>query len=276
MTIVDTHQHLWGKYPCSWCAGIPALARDFGPEDYEVVRQDSGIVKTVFVEADVDEPYMLDEARHVQELSRTRGLIAGIVAAGRPEHSGFSRHLQALAQLPAVRGVRRILHTQPDALSQSPLFPEHLRLLPDFGFSFDLCVLARQLPLAYALVESCPQVNFILDHCGVPDLAGGAFDPWREWIMRLAAFPNLTCKVSGIVAYAHPATWTTADLRPWVEHVIANFGWDRVLWGSDWPVCNLTATLPRWLAAARELVAGATEEQQHAFFRANAERVYRV
>src|SRR5665213_2355765 len=197
--IVDTHQHLWGKFPCSWCGGMPTLARKFDLDDYRDATRDTGIAKTVFVEADVDEPHALDEARHVQELSRLHGSIAGIVAAGRPEREGFSRHLKALALLPAVRGVRRILHTQPDALSQSSLFAENLRHLPDFGFSFDLSVLARQLPLAFALIECCPRVNFVLDHCGVPDIKVRAFDPWREWITRLSALPNLSCKISGLV-----------------------------------------------------------------------------
>ena len=276
MTIVDTHQHLWGKFPCSWCAGIPVLNRSFGLEDYQAAAHGAGIARTVFVEADVDEPHALDEARWVQELSQAHPALGGIVAAGRPERAGFRAHLEALARLPALRGVRRILHTQPDALSQTPLFAENLRLLPDFGFSLDLCVLARQLPLAHALVAACPRVSFILDHCGVPDVKGRAFEPWRAWITRLAALPNLSCKISGLVVYADPAGWTVADLRPWVEHVVASFGWGRLMWGSDWPVCTQASSLQRWLAAARELAAGATEAERAAFFCGNAERVYRL
>jgi len=212
----------------------------------------------------------------IQQLAGTQPSIAGIVASGRPEHEDFPAHLAALAKLSHVRCVRRVLHTQPDALSQSPRFAENLRRLPDFGFTFDLCMLARQLPLAHALVAQCPRVTFILDHCGVPDVKGRAFETWREHIRQLATLPNLSCKISGLVAYADPATWTVDDLRPWVEHVIASFGWDRIVWGGDWPVCTLSAPLARWVEATRTLTSGATDDQRAKLFHRNAEKIYRV
>jgi predicted TIM-barrel fold metal-dependent hydrolase len=277
MHLVDTHQHLWDvrQFPYSWCAGIPALNRTFTLDDYRAAAADSGITKTVFMECDVDEPHALDEARHIQSLADANPLIAGIVASGRPEHDGFRAHLEQLATLSKVRGVRRVLHTQPDALSQSPLFAENLRLLPEFNFTFDLCVLARQLPLALALVAACPNVTFILDHCGVPDVKGRAFAPWREHIHEMAAHPHVTCKISGLVAYAN-SNWTVSDLRPWVEHVIESFGWNRVVWGGDWPVCTVNATLARWVDATRALTRDADYDQRSSFFHQNAERIYRV
>jgi len=277
MKLVDTHQHLWDlrQFPYSWCAGIAPLNRSFLLADYLAAARDTGITKTVFMECDVDEPHALDEARHVQSLAEKNPLIAGIVASGRPEHENFRAHLEHLAALPKVRGVRRVLHTQPDALSQSPRFPENLRLLSDFGFTFDLCVLARQLPVALALVRACPGVTFILDHGGVPDVKGRALDPWRAHIGELAALPNVACKISGLVAYAGE-NWTPDDLRPWVEHVLEKFGWDRVVWGGDWPVCTLTATLAQWVRATRELVRSASGAQQEKLFFRNAERLYRV
>lgn len=278
MHLVDTHQHLWdpARIPCTWCAGIPALNRRFGLDDYRAAAAGTGITRTVFVECDVDEPHALAEARLVQVLAEADPLIGGFVASGRPEHEGFRAHLAALAELPQLRGFRRVLHTQPDALSQQTRFIEHVRLLPEFGLTFDLCVLARQLPLAIALVDACPRVSFILDHCGVPDVRGRALDPWRDHLRQLAARPNVFCKISGLVAYADPAAWTVADLRPWVEHTLECFGWDRVLWGGDWPVCTLAAPLSRWVAATRELTAGATAEQRARLFHLNAERIYRV
>jgi predicted TIM-barrel fold metal-dependent hydrolase len=276
--LVDTHQHLWDlrRLPYSWCAGIPALNRNFVLADYTRAAAGLGITKTVFMECDVDEPRALDEARQIQALAEREPLIAGIVAGCRPEHPDFPRQLEQLAELPKVRGVRRVLHTQPDGLARDARFAENLRRLPRHGFTFDLCALARQLPAALALVEACPEVTFILDHCGVPDVKGGALDPWRNDIMLLARQPNVVCKVSGLVAYADPAAWTVADLRPWIDHVLGQFGWDRVVWGGDWPVCTLSATLCRWVEAVREIVAGATAAQQELFFHRNAERIYRV
>ena len=278
MPLVDTHQHLWdlNRFPYSWTNGIPALHRSFLLDDYASAAAGLGIAKTVFVECDVDEPHLLAEARHLQALAERHPLIAGIVASGRPERDGFRSHLEELARLPKVRGVRRVLHTQPDALSAEPRFAENLRLLPEFGFTFDLCVLARQLPAGIDLVRRCPQVTFILDHCGVPDVKGRALDPWREHIRTLAALPNVACKLSGLIAYADPARWTVDDLRPWVEHVVECFGWDRVVWGGDWPVCTLAAPLARWVEATRLLTRGATAVQRAQLFHRNAERIYRV
>lgn len=278
MYLVDTHQHLWDldRFPYTWCAGNATLNRSFRLSDYVAAAAGIDIAKTIFMECDVDEPHALAEAQSIQALADHAPLIHGIVASGRPERDGFRQHLDALAQLPRVRGVRRILHTQPDELSESRLFAENLRLLPEYNYTFDLCVLARQLPKAIALVQQCPRVSFILDHCGVPDVKGRAFEPWRTDMAELARLPNVACKISGLVAYADPQHWTVADLRPWVEHVLEQFGWERVVWGGDWPVCTLSSPLARWVAALRELTAGATEAQRAALFHQNAERIYRV
>lgn len=278
MYLVDTHQHFWDpqQFPYSWCKSVPPLNRRFGLDDYLAASEGLGIRKTVFMECDVDEPHGWDEASHVQRLAEEHTFIAGIVAAARPESTDFPQQLERLLKLPRLRGIRRVLHTQPDELSQSALFAENLAKLPSHRLTFDLCVLARQLPVAVRLVERCPAVSFILDHCGVPDVKAGALDPWREQITRLAEFPNVACKISGLVAYADPDTWSAEDLRPWVDHVVDRFGWERVLWGGDWPVCTLSASLAEWVEATQALFAAASASQRSAFFHRNAERLYRV
>ena len=277
MHLVDTHLHLWDleRQPCSWCAGIPALNRSFRFPDYFAASDDTPIRKAVFMECDVDDPHQLAEARSVQALADAHPLIAGIVASARPERADFAEQLEQLLALPKLRGLRRVLHVVPDAVSQQTLFRENLRRLPARGLTFDLCVLARQLPLARELVDVCPDVSFVLDHCGVPDVKGRAFDPWRAEIRALAERPNVHCKISGLVAYA-AADWTVDDLRPWVEHVVACFGWDRIVWGGDWPVCTLGAPLSRWVAATAKLFAGASLDERSRVYHRNAERLYRV
>ena len=275
MKRIDTHQHLWDldQFPYSWCAGIPVLNRSFRLPDYLAAAQGAEIVKTVFMECDVDEPHALAEAQHIQSLADRHTLIAGFVASARPERPDFPQQLAALRQLPKLRGIRRVLHVVADETSQSELFAANLRQLEDFDLSFDLCLLARQLPLGIRLARECPRVQFILDHCGVPDIKSKAFDPWRAHIAELAAFPNVVCKISGVVAYAGEP-WTVEDLRPWVEHVVASFGWDRILWGGDWPVCTLTASLEQWAGASDQLFVAATEAQREKVFYKNAERIY--
>ena len=278
LQLVDTHLHLWdlARFPYSWCAGIPKLNRSYRLADYHEAASGVNITKAVFMECDVDEPHLLEEARQVQKLAEADPLIAGIIASCRPEREGFRAHLDELLQLSKLRGLRRVLHTQPDELAQSRRFSDNLNRLPEFGLTFDLCVLARQLPVGIELVKRCPTVTFILDHCGVPDVKSGAFDPWREHVRRLAELPNVLCKLSGLVAYADPEHWTTEDLRPWVEHVVEHFGWDRMMWGGDWPVCTLAATLNQWVESALALTAQASFGDREKLFQRNAERVYRV
>ncbi len=279
MHLVDTHLHLWDleRLPCSWCAGIPALNRSFRLPDYLAASADTPITKAVFMECDVDDSHQLAEARHIQSLADAHPLIAGIVASARPERADFAEQLEQLAALPKLRGLRRVLHVAPDAVSRQSLFRENLRRLPALGLTFDLCVLARQLSLARELVDACPGTTFVLDHCGVPDVRAGAaaLDPWRDEIRALAARPNVHCKISGLVAYA-AADWTVSDLRPWVDHVVACFGWDRVVWGGDWPVCTLGAPLSRWVSATAELFSGASADERARLYHRNAERLYRV
>jgi predicted TIM-barrel fold metal-dependent hydrolase len=274
MRILDTHLHLvyLDRFSYPWLDGEPALKRQWPVESYFAEAAALGIEQALHMEVDVAEREMEDETRFVLNLD---GRIAGAIAAARPEHLDFPRHLERLASIPGVRGIRRILHTQPDGLSEGDIFAGNLRRLAAHGLSFDLCLLARQLPLGVDLARKCPDVQFVLDHCGVPDVAGEALDPWRDHIGWLAALPNVAAKISGIVAYARP-DWTVADLRPFVEHVIGSFGWDRVVWGSDHPVCTRTATLARWVEATRTLIAGTSEDEQAGLLHRNAERIYRI
>jgi predicted TIM-barrel fold metal-dependent hydrolase len=220
---------------------------------------------------------MLDEASHVLRLANSPdNRIAGVVASARPEKDKFKPYLDKLAARPKLKGIRRILHTHPDELGQGKMFIENVARLATYGLSFDLCVLARQLPVAINLASQCPDVAFVLDHCGVPDVKAQALDPWRAHIRELSNLPNVFCKISGLVAYANPTNWQREDLRPFVDHVIESFGWERVMFGSDWPVCNLAASYGRWVAMLMSLTHTAGEGNQQKLFHDNAIRIYRL
>lgn len=290
MKIIDTHQHLWDLdlFSYAWLAGAeplpasvagarPVLNRSFRMPDYLAATAGLGVEKSVHLEADVDDSFRLAETRHILALAdQADNPLEGVVACGRPEHADFPKYLDQIVGHPRLKGVRRILHTLPDALGQTSTFKDHVRSLAGYGLSFDICVLARQLPIAIALVKHCPDVTFILDHCGVPQVKERVLDPWRAHIREIAALPNVFCKISGIVAYANPASWTPEDLRPYVEHVIESFGWDRVMFGSDWPVCTLSATYRQWAEALLSLTASASPSDRNKLFHDNAMRVYRL
>ena len=279
MKIIDTHQHLWdlGLFSFTWCRDDPQLNRSFRIQDYLDATRGLDVEKSVCVEADVDDPHMLDETRYLLKLAEFKdNPVAGVVACCRPEHEGFRKYLDKFAGHPALKGVRRILHSQPDSLGQGKTFLDNVRSLSSYGLSFDICVLARQLPIAINLVRQCPSVTFILDHCGVPPVKEGSLDPWRAHLREIAGFPNVACKVSGLVAYADPACWTPEDLRPFVEHAIECFGWERVMFGSDWPVCTLSATLKKWVETLALLTLKASETERKQLFSENARRIYRL
>lgn len=275
--ITDTHQHLIypEQWPYSWTDGIPQLAgKAFRYADYQQAIAGTGITKTIFMETSPDDPHFHAETEFVYELAAQPGsLIAGVIANCRPEENDFEKYLETIRHAKLV-GLRRILHVVPDELSRQPQFAENIRRMGRVGLTFDLCFLARQLPLALELARKCPDTQFILDHCGVPDVAAQALDPWRENIRSLAALPNVACKISGVLAYAKPGHADAAAVRPFVEHCLEQFGWERVVWGGDWPVCNLTSSLADWVSISRELVRDAGEANQKKLFHENAERIY--
>lgn len=274
MRILDTHLHLvyQDRFTYPWLGGAPAINKQWTAEAYFAEAAGLGIDRALHMEVDVAEAEMEAETRFM--LAVHPGVV-GAIAAARPENADFPAYLDRIAAIEGVKALRRILHTSPDALSEAPLFRENLRRLAGKGLPFDLCVLSKQLPVGRALVVSAPDVQFVLDHCGVPDVAARALDPWRAEIRKLAELPNVVAKISGVMAYAGP-DWTVETLRPFVEHVIESFGWDRVVWGSDHPVVTLTGNLTKWVAATREIVAGASDQEREKLFFRNAERVYGV
>ncbi len=279
MKIIDTHQHLWDldRFRYSWTASQPKLNRSFLMRDYLEATAGIEVVKSVHVEADVDEAFMLDETRWILSLAeRDDNPLSGVVAVARPEYDNFRDQIDAIAGHPLLKGIRRLLQSEPDELSTTTTFVENVRWLEEFGLSFDLCVRAHQLPLAARLIRECLNVQFILDHCGNPDIKNRDYDQWRENLQEVASLPNVACKVSGIVVNADLENWTVEDLRPAIQHVIASFGWDRVMFGSDWPVCTLAASYRQWFDALMDLTKEAGEANQRKLFHDNAERFYRL
>jgi predicted TIM-barrel fold metal-dependent hydrolase len=277
MKIVDTHQHLIypDRFRYPWCRGLPTFEdQALRLEEYRAAANETGIEQTIFMEVDVDETQMKSEAEFFLQLaSDPDSKIAGVVAAGRPEREDFSEYLDSI-QHPKWKGLRRVLHNQPDELSQSQLFAENLSRLAERNLTFDLCLLARQLDLAKTILRRAPKVQFILDHCGIPNVKDAELDPWRRQVRELANYPNLACKISGLVAYCDPQRVNAEAIRPFVEHCIDCFGWERVLFGGDWPVCNLTSTLRRWVEIAKEIFQTESADRQQQFFSENAERIY--
>lgn len=277
--IVDTHLHIIDRtaldYP--WLANAGALNRDCLYADYAREARRLGIGATLHMEVDVAEADIDRETDYVAAIAaRPDSLLVGAIASCRPEQEGFAAYLERIVERKMVKGLRRILHQSPDDLSQSALFRDNIKRLSGTGLTFDLCALPHQLPIVAALADCAPDVRFVLDHCGIPDIKAGDMAAWRANLSDIARRPNITGKLSGIIAYADPDTWTIETIRPYAEHMIGAFGFARMVWGSDWPVCTLGGSLSTWVAATHALLEGASKEEKHALLAGNAIRLWNL
>jgi predicted TIM-barrel fold metal-dependent hydrolase len=280
--IVDAHVHLWNpqQFRMPWLDGNDVLNRPFGPADFREHTQGIDVAAFVYVEVDVAPAYGLLEAQWANRIAEhEEPRLRGIVATAPLEYGEqVRRYLEALAAIgPLVKGVRRLLQGEPDpAYCLRPKFICGVQLLPEFGFSFDICIKHHQLGPVVEMVRQCPETSFILDHIGKPDIAGGLLDPWRAELRTLAALPNVACKVSGMVTEANQRSWAASDLEPYLAHVLEVFGEDRVLFGGDWPVVLLASSYGRWAETLDRLTANLSAEARRKLWGENARRVYRL
>ena len=282
--MIDTHQHLIhpDRFTYSWADDIPVLHGPFRLQEYKKAAHPTAFEGSLFMEVDVDEAQSADEARFFCQLAEIpSNQILGVIAAARPEKDDFAQYLDSIAHS-RLKGIRRVLHTQPDELSQSSLFRENVNRLGGLGLTFDLCVFQRQLPIGLELVRACPQTAFILDHCGVPEIAeneapaGEGFLAWQKAIRALAAEPNVIGKISGITAYAPAALRNAQGLRPYTDTMLEAFGSARLVWGGDWPVVNLGDGLKVWSDITREILEELTDSERNQILTTNAKRIYRI
>jgi L-fuconolactonase len=278
--IVDTHVHLWDpgylRYP--WLDGNNLLNKPYLLDDYKRATGPVQVEKMVFLQAEVDPSQFMQEAAWVTELAQIDPRIQGIVPWAPLEQGDAARvHLEALAQNPLIKGVRRLIQSEPDVeFCLRPDFVRGVQALPDYGLSFDICIYERQMASTVKMVAQCPNVQFVLDHIGKPQIVNHLMEPWRTEIRKLAEFPNVWCKMSGMVTEADHQHWTPADLQPYIDHVIEVFGFERVMFGGDWPVAFQAVEYPRWVSTLENAVAGASEHELRALFHDNAIAFYRL
>jgi L-fuconolactonase len=281
LPIIDTHQHLWDltRFKLPWLKDAPKLDRSFVMDDYRRATEGLNVVRSIYMEVDVEPSQQPAEADYVLDLIRRGGTpMVGAVISGRPASPGFAAYLARFKDQPAIKGLRQVLHggDTPAGYCLDAHFIEGIRLLGKNGLSFDLCMRSAELGDAGKLIDACPDTSFILDHCGNASVRAKDLSDWKADIGRIAGRKNVVCKVSGIVASAAPDPWTADDLAPIINHVLDTFGPDRVIFGGDWPVCTLAATYRQWVEALRHIIAARPEADQKKLLHDNALRVYRL
>ena len=278
--IVDGHVHIWDtrKFRSPWLADAPSLNRPFLLRDYFEVVQGFEVERIVFLQCEAEPSQALDEARWISSLATEEPRIGAIIPFAPIELSSVCRaYLEQLGRLPLVRGVWRIIQYEKDpTFCLSPRFLEGLKLLPEFGFSFAICISHLQLEKAVEMAARCPAVSFVLDHIAKPDIKSGNYEPWATHIERLAELPNVTCKISGMVTGADHAGWREGQLAPYIDHVVSRFGIERVMFGGDWPVVTLASPWAGWFNALTRAARFLRPEEHDLLFSDNAQRIYRI
>lgn len=277
--LVDSHVHLWSEdqlsYP--WLASVPSLNKTFALAELTKATQSMSIESFIFVQAECDPSQSLAEVEWVTKLSQEETRIRGIVAQAPLEQGEEVRqHLALLQQNVLVKGIRRLLQSEADDFCLQKKFIEGVQMLAEYNFSFDICIKSTQLPAVIKLVEQCPKVHFILDHMGKPNIAEKQMQPWQDHITTLASFPNVSCKISGLITEANHQTWRADDLKPYVLHAIKTFGFDRVIFGSDWPVATLAGTYTQWVSALNDITHSFSAADRIKLFYENSYQCYRL
>jgi predicted TIM-barrel fold metal-dependent hydrolase len=279
LTVVDAHVHCWDpaslRYP--WLDAFPTLQRTFLPTDYAVAVGDAPVARCLLVEGNCLAEETVREVAFFDHLGANDARVAGIIAfADLTKPAILERTLECLTGYTRVKGVRQNIQGQPAGFALRSTYVDGVREVGARGWTFDLCITHDQLGEAIALVEQCPNTQFVLDHCGKPAIRERALEPWRRELARLAEHENVCCKISGLLTEADPTHWREEDLLPYAMHTVDCFGIDRVLYGSDWPVLTLAGDYTNWFEFTTHFTNSWNDHERQCFYAENAARVYRL
>ncbi|MEV6877963.1 amidohydrolase family protein [Amycolatopsis sp. NPDC051128] len=275
--MIDAHHHLWDpsrrEYP--WMTGAPLdpIRRPYTVDDLRVVINAAGMRATVLVQT-------VSSAEETSEFLATavaEPLIAGVVGWVDLAAPDIADRLASLRSQGPLVGIRHQVETEPDEdWLLRPEIMAGLSTVASAGLAYDLLVRPAQLPAATEVALRLPELRLVLDHAAKPPIASGGWEPWASGVAALARRENVVCKVSGLVTEADWSGWEVGHLRRYVDHVLESFGPDRLLFGSDWPVCELAASYNLVLDAAVALTSGLSDAERLAVFDHNAQAVYRL
>lgn len=295
--IVDTHQHLWDlrilRLP--WLDEFVQLRHNHVMNTYFEASKTFDVVKTVYMEVDVSREHIEREAEYVLGLCNApNNPMAGATLRGCPSAKGFADWARKCAANPYVKGLRQVILTPdltPDYCLQRQFIAD-TQLLGELDLHFDLCIRPADLSLAGILAKRCPDTRFVLDHCGNadPEVVNGSLsatnvedsvyrheaDSWKREMESLGKLPNVVCKISGIIARLPKGKDAADSLAATVNHCLDSFGPDKVVFGSDWPVCNMGASYQAWVEALAEIIRPRDRLEQRKLLAENALRLYRL
>lgn len=274
--ILDSHHHLWKYAPeaYGWMdATMEVLKKDYLPGDLEPLLKKQGVSGTVVVQA----RQSLVETEWLLELAEGRNFIQGVVGWVDLCSPLLGEQLERFAGNPKLVGVRHVIHDEPDDdFMLRADFRRGMGKLQTHALVYDLLLFPKHLNRATGLVKSFPEQRFVLDHLGKPPIKSGRIEPWKSDMAELAAMPNVWCKLSGMVTEADPVSWKQEDFLPYMAAVLEFFGPERVMLGSDWPVCELAGTYEEVMEIVLKFISSLSKEEQMMICSQNAIDCYQL
>jgi len=273
---IDAHHHFWklGRYDYSWLGpDLKAIYRDFGPDDLAPLLARHRIDRTVLVQTISS----LDETKWFLSLTRQYAFIAGVVGWVDLKDPRVGDTLDELLASRGLVGIRHQVHDEPDV--NWLLRPDVQRGLGELarrGLPYDLLIRPPHLAASLQVARNFSSMPLVVDHSAKPRIAQGGWADWAGGLAALAQCPNVWCKLSGLITEANWASWQPTDLKPYLDHVLATFGPERVLFGSDWPVCLLAGSYDRVVAALETGLSHLSATEREMIFGANAVRLYQL
>lgn len=275
MKIIDAHQHFW-QYDAvknNWINDdMKILQQDYMPKDLLPVLNDLQVAGCMAVQADQS----MVETHFLLALAKNNHFIKGVIGWVDLLNPTIDIELEQLSKEDKLKGFRHLLQAEDANFMLSNHFLYGIGLLEKYGFTFDLLIYPHQMDTTYSLVEKFPGICFVLDHMAKPNIKNASIDTWKKSIKKLAQLPNVYCKISGLVTEANWSQWTSASLRPYLDIVIENFGLNRCMFGSDWPVCLLASSYENWLSVVKQYFSQFSLTEQAAFFAINCEKCYHL
>lgn len=273
--IIDSHHHLW-KYdpvPYAWIHDeMAVLKRDFLPSHFQFEMDNNGIDGSVVVQATTTE----EETRYLLDLSDASEFILGVVGWVDLLSQDLEKRLDSFQSHPKFKGVRHPIQGERAGFMKRMDFNLGLSKLRAYNLTYDLLLYPHQLKEATELVANHPNQIFILDHLAKPAIRDGQFQPWQKDLARIAKYPNVSCKISGMVTEARWHNWGIHEFKPYVEAALENFGAERVMFGSDWPVCLLSASYEQVLTILQFFIRHLSPDEREKILSRNAMRIYQL
>lgn len=272
---IDSHVHFWqyNKKRDTWITDdMKLLKEDYLPEHLSLTLKRNEIDGVIAVQADQSEV----ETRFLVELSKTHHIIKGVVGWVDLQSDNLSAQLEYFKQFPVIKGWRHVAQSEPAGFLLKDAFVNGVASLKEFDYTYDILIYHHQIKDAVAFADRLPDQKLILDHCGKPGIKNKSIDDWAKGIHDLAAHPNIYCKLSGLFTEAYWNEWTTADFYPYLDVVFKEFGTDRLVFGSDWPVMLLSGMYVQWKSLLEKYMENYKVEDREKVFGQNAAYFYNI